>query len=97
MTQVNSSPGVPRTLATVVASSATPVLAGPPIDQNTTNILGTGVVSTGNVLSWTSSTGATNVFPALATASALTVPFTSSTPIIYGPVLFNGTEGGTNL
>ena len=45
MTQTNHSPGVPSNLATVVASSATPILAGPPKYEGT-GIVGTGVIST---------------------------------------------------
>lgn len=76
-----SSPGVPNNLPTVVASSATTVLSGPP-DFPGTNVIGTGVISTNHVLSWVSSTGANNVYPAVLTEQAKIVPYSSSTPIV---------------
>ncbi len=82
MTQVNHSPGVPGTLATVTASSASPIIAMP-VFAKSGPILGTGVVSTGGVLSWVSSTGATNVWSSSLIESAKVVtPFKSSTPIV---------------
>jgi hypothetical protein len=73
---------VPGNLATVVASSASPVLAGPPKTVST-NIIGTGVVSTVHALSWVSSTGANNVWTsALAQQGKVVSPFKSSTPIV---------------
>jgi hypothetical protein len=70
MTQVNSSPGVPQNLPTVVSSSATPVLAGPPLAVGT---LTTAAFSTETV----------NVWPQVLTERGVVVsPFTSSTPIV---------------
>ena len=71
MTQVYSSPGVPKTLPTVVASSATPIVAMPPLEV--------GVTTNSNVFA----TGATNVWPAVLVESGVVVsPFTYSTPIV---------------
>jgi hypothetical protein len=64
-----SSPGVPATLPTVVASSATPILSGPVLIQGVT----TQAFSTETV----------NVWPEVLTERGVVVtPFTSSTPIV---------------
>lgn len=76
MAQVKSSPGVPNVLPTVVASSATPILAGPPI---------VGVIGTNDL-----TTETTNIWASVVTASAITIPFSSSTSIILGPIIFSG-------
>jgi hypothetical protein len=69
MTQVYHTPGVPSTLPTVVASSATPVLAGPTLIQGTT----TQAFSTETV----------NVWPEVLTERGVVVsPYSSSTPIV---------------
>jgi hypothetical protein len=92
VTQVNSSPGVPGNLPTVVASSATPILGGPPKTEGA-GIIGTGVIATNGVLYWVSSTGANNVWASVSVQQGKVVsPFTSHTPIIYGPVIFSGNE-----
>jgi hypothetical protein len=66
-----SSPGVPTNLPIVVASSATPILAGPPLTV--------GVTTMSNVFT----TGTTNVWPAVLIESGKAVtPFKSSTPIV---------------
>jgi hypothetical protein len=82
MAQVNSSPGVPKNLVTVVASSATPILSGP------RQILGTGIIGTGVIYvdghyKWVSSTGTANINAAqLIEAGVVVTPFTSHTPIV---------------
>lgn len=73
MTQVNSSPGVPKTLATVVASSATPIWAGPVLDYGVVNTTVSAPVLT---------TGGANVWQAVLTERANVVPYSSSTPIV---------------
>jgi hypothetical protein len=66
-----SSPGVPSSLPIVAASSATPVLTGPPITVGTT--------TNSNVFA----TGTTNVWPKVLIESGVVVsPFKSSTPIV---------------
>jgi hypothetical protein len=66
-----SSPGVPSSLPIVVASSATPVLAGPPLKVGTT--------TNSNVFA----TGQSNVWSAvLAQQGVVVSPFKSSTPIV---------------
>jgi hypothetical protein len=82
VTQVNHSPGVPSSLPTVVASSASPILAGPPKFEGA-GIVGTGVISSNQVLYWVSSTGADNVWvAALAEQGKVVTPFKYSTPIV---------------
>ena len=82
MTQVNHSPGVPSSLPTVVASSASPVLAGPP-KYHGSGIIGTGVIASIGTLYWVSSTGADNVWSAVLTEQGVIVtPFKYSTPIV---------------
>lgn len=57
MTQVYSSPGVPKTLPTVAASSATPILAGKTLLSTETNVWGNVLIEQGVVVSpFTSST-----------------------------------------
>ena len=69
---ISNSPGVPRALPTVVASSATPILAGPPIK---------GVIATPGAALF--STQTTNVWPQVLIESGVVVsPFTSYTPIV---------------
>ena len=82
MTQTNHSPGVPSNLSTVVASSATPILAGPPKYEGA-GIIGTGVIASNGTLYWVSSTGADNVWSAVLTEQGVIVtPFKYSTPIV---------------
>lgn len=50
MTQVSSSPGVPKNLPTVVASSATPVLAGKTILSTETNVWPAVLIESGVVV-----------------------------------------------
>jgi hypothetical protein len=50
VTQSNSSPGVPRSLPTVVASSATPVLAGKTILSTETNVWPAVLIESGVVV-----------------------------------------------
>ena len=69
-------------MATVVASSATPILVGPS-KAYAGGIVGTGVISTLGVDYWVSSTGTTNVWSsALVEQGKVVSPFYSSTPII---------------
>ena len=78
----DSSAGVLSTVATVVASSATPILGGPP-ESHGAGIFGTGVISSNGVLYWVSSTGANNVWPEVLTERGVVVaPFKNSTPIV---------------
>jgi hypothetical protein len=57
VTQVSSSPGVPKTLPTVVASSATPILAGKTLLTTETNVWPQVLIESGVVVSpFTSST-----------------------------------------
>lgn len=71
MTQVSHSPGVPGNLPTVVASSQTPVLTGPPLTV--------GITTNSNVFA----TGQTNVWPEVLIESGVIVtPFKYSTPIV---------------
>ena len=66
-----SSPGVPAVLPTVVASSETPILTGPPLTV--------GVTTNSNVFA----TGTTNVWPAVLIESGkIVTPFKHSTPIV---------------
>ena len=66
-----SSPGVPNNLPIVVASSATPILTGPPLTV--------GVTTNSNVFA----TGTTNVWSKVLIERGVVVsPFTSHTPIV---------------
>jgi hypothetical protein len=82
MTQVNHSPGVPNSasLATVVASSATPILVGP------STLTGQPTITT--LAEFTTET--TNIWSDVLIAQATTVAYHSSTPIILGPAIFSG-------
>lgn len=51
MTQVSSSPGVPKNLPTVTANSATPVMAGKTILSTETNVWPAVLIESGVVVS----------------------------------------------
>jgi hypothetical protein len=57
MAQVSSSPGVPKTLPTVAANSATPILAGNPILSTITNVWPAVLIEQGVMVPFSSSTG----------------------------------------
>jgi hypothetical protein len=66
-----SSPGVPTNLPIVAATSATPILTGPPLTV--------GITTNSNVFA----TGQTNVWPAvLVERGVIVTPFKYSTPIV---------------
>jgi hypothetical protein len=66
-----SSPGVPINLPIVAATSATPILTGPPLTV--------GITTNSNVFA----TGQTNVWPAvLVERGVIVAPFKYSTPIV---------------
>ena len=77
-----SQSGVPKpaSLATVAYSSATPILVGP------TELTGQPTITT--LAEFTTET--TNIWSAVLLAQAKIAPTDSSTPIILGPVVFNG-------
>lgn len=79
---MNHSPGVPNSasLATVVASSATPILVGP------TELTGQPTITT--LAEFTTET--TNIWAAVLVAQAKIAPTHNSTPIILGPAVFSG-------
>ena len=87
MTQVNHSPGVPNSasLATVVYSSATPILTGPTMGQE-----GSAAITT--LASITTQTA--NIWPAVLIAQATTSAYHSSTPIVLDPAVFDGAPFG---
>ena len=85
MTQVNHSPGVPSNLASVVYSSATPILTGPTMGAN-------GSASITTLAEFTTETA--NIWPAVLIAQAKIAPTTSSTPIVLGPAVFDGAPFG---
>ena len=86
MTQVNSSPGVPNSaaLASVVYSSATPILTGP------TQLLGSAAITT--LAEFTTETA--NIWPAVLLAQAKIAPTTTSSPIVLDPAVFDGAPFG---
>ena len=86
MTQVNNSPGVPNSaaLASVVYSSATPILTGP------TQLLGSASITT--LAEFTTETA--NIWPAVLLAQAKVAPSASHTPIVLDPAVFDGAPFG---
>jgi len=56
VTQVSNSPGVPKTLPVVVASSATPVMTGKTILSTETNVWGAVLLTMATVVPFASST-----------------------------------------
>jgi hypothetical protein len=55
VTQVNSSPGVPRTLPIVVATSASPIMAGKTIISTETDVQAVVLIERGVVVPYASS------------------------------------------
>jgi hypothetical protein len=56
VTQASSSPGVPKALPTVIASSATPVMTGKTILSTETNVWGAVLLTMATVVPFSSST-----------------------------------------
>lgn len=87
MTQVNHSPGVPNSasLATVVYSSATPILTGPTMGAE-------GSAAITSLASITTQTA--NIWPAVLVAQAKVAPTTTHSPIVLDPAVFDGAPFG---